>query len=378
MTYPLGAPLMGATSPAFVRGCLAGMVSDAFPRIRKLLNASRVADVWTFTIDSVANLTDYLIRVAGITLTITSDAAAVDTEIRDALIDAVNESPLSGVCTAVSTGATTFTLTANQAGEDLDVVDIDSRLSLVHTTSASNNSALPAGRMVSRSSDGLGCAPPSIVAAVAAIKTLTITPAASAKQSVGIVFGGVVYGPWDVTSANPAVVKDDVEALAALMNSDLPANTVAITEDDTKLIGTSEVPGTDFYFTYSANATGVAFATATSQANVAASFTYPLVGAVQYPPQKASAEVLPDETAQVVVGAEEMFLGAEDAPSSLTAAIYVRGTAGSLSTQVPGTIRFTDSDSGKCLAVSGLELNRLTAEPGSRAYSFRLDNPTGP
>lgn len=381
--YSLGAFLPGSTSPAFNRGTLPGTVTDSQVHPRQLRNSNRVADVWTVTISTVTDSTDYTLYIDGIEMKITSDASAVNTEIRDALINYINGSILSGRVVAASTGATTFTITCRQPGELVDVVEYDSRLTLAHTTTASNNSSLPAGVFVSRTSDGKGCALPSIVAAVAQVTTLTFNTAVNSATYFSNVtmlsgaYSGRTYMGLYVADAS-ATMQEIVEGLAADLNGKLPADTVVVTEDDAVLTCTSEVAGVAFAVDGNCTTSSVTATVATSTANVVSTFTYPLVGAVRSPVMKAGAQVLPDEIADVIDQAKEMFLAAEDAPSSLTGTIYVRGTAGSLASQTPGKIRFADSDSGKCLAVSGLSLNHLTAQAGSGTYSFRLNNPVGP
>lgn len=383
MSYSLGSFPVGTASPAFLRGALPGVCSDAFPRIRRYLNANRVADVWTVTVSGVANSTVYTISINGISLSYTSDGSAANTEIVAGLVDAVNDSVLSGMVLAASTGATTLTLTSLQPGEALDVTENDSNLTLAHTTTASNATALSAGLIVSRTADGLGCAVPAVTAAVAQISTLTYgTAVNSVRYSATVTMRGGTYSglPYlgEFTADGSATMQEIVEGIAADLNGKLPASTVAVTEDNSVLTFTSEVAGVAFAVDGNCADPAVTVTIATTTANVVGVFTYPLVGAVQYPAMKASGQVLADEVANIIAVAEEMFLTAENAPSALTDTVYIRGTAGPLASQVAGRIRFGDSDSGKCLAVTGLKLNNLSVASGSGCYSFQVDRPAGP
>lgn len=117
MSYSLGSFPVGTTSPAYIRGALPGTVTDAYARTRRLLNANRVADVWTVTVATVADSVTYAIAINGITVSYDSDASAVNTEIVAGLVSAVNSSVLSGLCTAAAASSTTLTITSRQPGE---------------------------------------------------------------------------------------------------------------------------------------------------------------------------------------------------------------------------------------------------------------------
>lgn len=93
-----------------------------------------VAQVDTFTIDTVTNGAVYTLTVNGRTVTYTADGSAVNTEIRDGLLAALAALSPAEPVTGASTGATTFTITANEAGVPFTAAEADAKLSLVHTT----------------------------------------------------------------------------------------------------------------------------------------------------------------------------------------------------------------------------------------------------
>lgn len=92
-----------------------------------------VAQVSTVTIASVANSTDYAVTINGVEYEITSDGTAVNTEIRDALVAEINADASCPV-TAAPGGATTLTLTADNAGAGFNVSVTPTILTVAATT----------------------------------------------------------------------------------------------------------------------------------------------------------------------------------------------------------------------------------------------------
>jgi hypothetical protein len=98
-----------------------------------LRRSAAVAKVVTVTITDVANSTDYTVTVNGTTHTITSDGSAVNTEIRDALIAAIQGGAQAAKVTAALASATTFTITSDTAGLDFTCT-VGAKLSVAVTT----------------------------------------------------------------------------------------------------------------------------------------------------------------------------------------------------------------------------------------------------
>ena len=100
-------------------------------RVKVGKRAANVAQVNTVTIDSVVNDTLYSSTINGTLFTYTSDASAVDTEIRDGLIAAINGG--AEPVTAAPAATNTYTLTSDVAGDGFSLV-VDSNESFVVDT----------------------------------------------------------------------------------------------------------------------------------------------------------------------------------------------------------------------------------------------------
>jgi hypothetical protein len=92
---------------------------------------ANVAQLDTATIDTVVNDTLYSATINGTLFTYTSDASAVDTEIRDGLVAAINGG--AEPVTAAPGASNTYTLTADVAGDGFSLV-VDTNQSFVVTT----------------------------------------------------------------------------------------------------------------------------------------------------------------------------------------------------------------------------------------------------
>jgi len=107
------------------------------PEIRVARREANVAKVVTVTIDTVANLTNYDVTLAGVLFQFTSSGAATDIEIRDGLIALIDANPAYN---AVLGASNTFTITGAVAGDDFSVV-VSAELSFVVTTPSVNASS---------------------------------------------------------------------------------------------------------------------------------------------------------------------------------------------------------------------------------------------
>lgn len=96
------------------------------------LRGTDIAQVQTVTIVTVTNNANYILSVNGESFDYLSDGSALNTEIRDGLIALINAS--AQPVTAASTGATTFTITADSAGQGFTFAESDAKLSSVATT----------------------------------------------------------------------------------------------------------------------------------------------------------------------------------------------------------------------------------------------------
>lgn len=122
-----------------------------------IVNATpSVAKVYTVTVDTAADDTEYALAVNGIEVTIDSGAGATTTTIKDALVAAINgEALLASLVTAASTGAATFTISGDIEGKEYTVSESDANLSAVLTTQAGAPSPVSFGYGVSGPIDEL-------------------------------------------------------------------------------------------------------------------------------------------------------------------------------------------------------------------------------
>jgi hypothetical protein len=106
------------------------------------------------------------------------------------------------------------------------------------------------------------------LANVAQVTHVTFSGASNAVDyTVTITADGVELASETITSGGSATMQEIVEALASALNGSLAASTVAVTEDNTKLILTAEVAGVGFSATASSTGSGVTATIATATAN---------------------------------------------------------------------------------------------------------------
>jgi len=115
---------------------------------RRFINDDpRAKQIETVTVDTASDDTDYTVTVDGNDITITSDGSATKTEIRDALIDAINNEPLiNGTVVAEAGNSDDFTITARIGGVGFTFSESDSNLSSTTTQGDGDAGAVPFAR----------------------------------------------------------------------------------------------------------------------------------------------------------------------------------------------------------------------------------------
>lgn len=240
------------------RGKVGQLYGDPFHYIEESFGVSegRASEVSTIVIDTATNDATYSGTLFGEPFTFTADGSAAKDEITAGLKASMEEnSVITGVCTIVDDTVDTLTITARYPGIDLDI-ELDSSASLMtltQTTAESEGTTIPFGRAVLYDSDD----PTKVVTFTAPSArvvhlTPTINTATGVPYAVEVVIEGETYGA-EFDADGSATVQEVVEGLTTALNAALPANTVVVTEDNTKLILTGEVPGTPFEVNASAN-----------------------------------------------------------------------------------------------------------------------------
>lgn len=110
-------------------------------RINNALAVAAVTDV----VITAADTTDYTLKIAGITITVTSDGSATAAEIRDLLIAAIEDDAYANaLVTAVASGSN-VRITERDAAYPAPVTESDTNLALTVVTAHSDAEPMPAG-----------------------------------------------------------------------------------------------------------------------------------------------------------------------------------------------------------------------------------------
>lgn len=220
--------------------------------INKAPQAQQVDDV---TVDSAADATEYAYSVNGVEVKITSGAGATVTSIANKLIAAHNANPLiRGQVRAELEGADKVRLTGLEPGVAFTLSEDDARLSTASVVSPAEADPIPFGRLlistgyVPEEANEL-CALAQAARLTAQVDQLEVPYVASVEYFVGVRVDGAEYR---VASTADTDQDTTITNLAAALNAVLPANTVAVTDDDsgaddaTTLIFTAELAGKPF------------------------------------------------------------------------------------------------------------------------------------
>lgn len=238
--------------------------------IQTILNSDpQSVGVWTVTVDSASNDTDYTITVDGVSVTITSDGSATTTEISDALRDALNADFLiRGI--AVSTASNPDVILTGLTPGAPFVVTAGALLTSVNTSPAAAADAVPFGRLVvddgtqPTEMDSLGKLAQSTAFAAQVVTAVTIfVTAAIYTFTVRDETGAVLAQGSTDADTNTATT---AAAIAVTMNGLLPAASVIVTNPSGgDIVFTSELAGREFSVEFGTNEEGQAGSALTSQ-----------------------------------------------------------------------------------------------------------------
>jgi len=242
----------------------AGQVVDARSAVvTSRTNGGAVAQVSTVTVDSASASTLYTLDVTinGVTtsLSYTSDGTPTTTEIAAGLEAELDASPVVSGLIAASSATNVLTLTgkiANQAFS-LAMSAGASDITIATGTAASGAASIYPGRGVVELASDLGnCRLPST--ADDTLKVVTVTYAGS--FAAGDVFSLMIspgrgaesiFSPIPVSLVGVTDLATTIDGLDAALNAALPANSIAVTNTNTTLVFTSELPNLDFEVTVS-------------------------------------------------------------------------------------------------------------------------------
>ncbi len=212
----------------------------------------QAVQVSTITIDTVTSSATYTWTIDSVEFSIVADASAVNTEIGDAIVDAIDADPLiRGTLSAARTSATVVTLTGLTPGLAFTLSDSDAKLTCATVTASDTADAVPFGRLVldgGYSDSEQLCALAAAAALTAQVDSWAVTYE-TVLLHVEITVDGVSY------SASHTMVTDldtSIDAFVVKINADemgLPANTVIASANAataTALVLTSEVAGKPF------------------------------------------------------------------------------------------------------------------------------------
>ena len=246
---------------------------------RSALATGAVAQVSTVTVDSATNDQDYVLTVTfggtDYSVTYTSDGTATTSEIAAGLESACDADANINAFINASSASNVLTLTGRYKGESFTFsVTPAADVTLATGTAAAAAGAIPFGRacvLDANNTDGVELPD----TANDTLKVVHATPTAenSATYDLSLVadldFDGIneVYTA-SYSADGSATVQEIVEALQAALDAQMPANTIAITEDDAKLIFTSELPNLDFNVTATENGSTATWTIATDTALV--------------------------------------------------------------------------------------------------------------
>lgn len=353
---------------------LAGQIplySGRGPVLMSLLNNSEAAQVETLQ----ATSTSYAVTLTkgGVSRTFSGTGLANANASAAALKAAIEADGIASGWVSVSVATDTVTATALFSGSEHAVsYSGATNITLTETTAASDGASIEFGLAVMHdSTEGQGVRPTK-TAAVAQVWHLTPTVANTTTYFASVTLAdGRTYSASYLGDGSDTI-QEVVEGLTPLLNAQLPASTVVVTEDNAKMILTAEVAGVAFTASAGSNSASAVWTIAEATANVTSALTRPLAGiAVRSPSIPASptytggdgtpASSYPSQSEMTVIEAG-VIVGLTDDTVSRFDAVYVRCTA--TGTEKVGSFR-NDSDSGDCVLLAGARF--LEAAAGTSA-----------
>lgn len=221
--------------------------------------------------NSAVHSLDITYNGATVRVSFTADGSATTAEVAAGLEAALDAEPELGGLFAASVSSSTITLTGRNPGQSWATSQAGSLVATItDTQSAANATQIPFGRgVVQRESYPREALLPSTANDTLKVVHATPTATNSATYSISVTFDlgdgqgrRVVSFPY--TADGSATVQEIVEAMQAGLDGAMPANSIAVTEDNAKLIFTSEVPNLDFVVTGTTSTTAWTISVATA------------------------------------------------------------------------------------------------------------------
>lgn len=346
---------------------LAGMIPDldGGPRaVRSLTNNAKAAQVETLQ----ATGTSYALTMTrgGVSRTFGASGLADATASAVHLKAAIEADGIASGWVSLSRVTDTITATSRGLGTGYDVTyGTETNITLVETVAASDGVSVGFGLAVMHSATAGKGERPTKTTAVAQVWHLTPTVANTTTYSAFVrLSDGRTYAASAVGDGSDTV-QEVVELLTPLLNAQLPASTVVVTEDNAKMILTSEVAGTPFTAGAGSNSASAVWTIAESVANVIPDFTRPIAGfavrsnSVAATPNYAGGDGTPASEypsgAEMAVMAAGAIVALTDDTVSRFDPVYVRITA--TGNEKVGSVR-NDSDSGDCILLEGARFDQ--------------------
>lgn len=234
----------------------AWVFASGLNKSRTLINKNPQAkQVTTIAVNSASGSTTYTITVNGVDVSYTTEGSTSTAALAQGLVDAVNAEPSVRGQVVATRSSSTIILTGTYPGQSFTAAESEADLGTPSTTTAAATAdAVPFGRAVVRSGvstvDGSGYGKLAKTAAFSAqVDTLTIPYVSGTEITVTVTYRG---RPYSASSTSATSADATITALKTVLNAMLPANTVAVTDNDsgsndaTALILTAEIVGEEF------------------------------------------------------------------------------------------------------------------------------------
>lgn len=221
--------------------------------------------------NSAVHSLDITYNGATVRVSFTADGSATTAEVAAGLEAALDAEPELGGLFAASVSSSTITLTGRVPGQSWVASQAGSLVATItDTQSAANATQIPFGRgVVQRESYPREALLPSTANDTLKVVHATPTATNSALYTISVSFNlgdgqGRRTVSFSYTADGSATAQEIVEAMQAGLDGAMPANSIAVTEDNAKLIFTSEVPNLDFVVTGTTSTTAWTIEVATA------------------------------------------------------------------------------------------------------------------
>lgn len=215
-------------------------------------DSPQTQQVGTIVVDTATNSATYAWTLNGVAMTYVADSSTSDSEVATGIAAAINAEPLVRGQVSASAASATVTVTSLYPGLAFTLSDTDAKITSTEATTANDEAdAVPFGRLVVSTTyqtdeanrrGGLAKS----TAFSAQVDTYAVTYDAGVLINVAIDIEGETYSASHLMATD---LDTSLDAIAALLNTALPANSVAVTATPstaTSLVLTSELAGKPF------------------------------------------------------------------------------------------------------------------------------------